>query len=839
MRSHRVRHIAQLVIVIISLLVVPARAYAQYDETTDIRRAVEQALVSRPLDLYLGTPTVNPSISRSGDWALAAIVLHPDRVGEDEPSGGLFAIAHRQPSGWNAALQGSEQFLRWLPSVPTALLSDAAKRFLGEPRPQGSSTSDLVPLGNAAARLSLPYPTGESWLFSGGPHGGSRSALDFARNGGQVRATSDGTAMIPCANQIIITHGDGWQTGYYHVSNIRVANGATVRRGDVLGTASTAVGCGGRATGDHVHFWLRRNGVDTPIHDTVIGGWTVQQGAAEYDGCLLKQGRTACQGSWIYNDGMIGDGGENDPQPINSGQQVTGRIDPANDDDTYTFSAVAGQVITAVMERTDSSNLDSYIELYGPSGLIGYDDDGAGNFNSRLVKSLPQSGPYRIIVHSWNHQSTGAYRLNVSISTAGDGDDGRWIGFDGSLQGAIDPASDRDVYYFNAVAGRTISLRMNKLTPGLDSFLEIYGPGGAKIAENDDGGTDRNAWVVANLTEAGTYRVVARSWNGESAGSYTLVLAPIDGGNLARGKPAYASSIEGNLRWLAPGNATDANTTTRWASAYSDAQWIYVDLGRDYSVNQVVLRWEQAFGDKYDIYVQASSECGTCWRHVYGTDRGDGNVDTITFNPTTARYVLMAGRHRYAHYGWLQWGYSLWEFEVYNTLAALIPTVPPEQSNKPAETIVPLIPLPPDPQDKAAPTLGQGTGQENMPSASTTSSDAPPDVKIGEIYGPPSALVSLSDNHVIAGRDSITLAARDAHDTDEQGNSIVAYRWTSSLDGLLGNAAVVTLEASQLSIGIHTITLEVQDNEGNWSIPAQANLTVQQQAAVYIPFAVR
>jgi len=58
-------------------------------------------------------------------------------------------------------------------------------------------------------------------------------------------------------------------------------------------------------------------------------------------------------------------------------------------------------------------------------------------------------------------------------------------------------------------------------------------------------------------------------------------------------KPAYSSSNEAGT--VTPDKAVDGNTATRWASVYSDPQWIYVDLGIETSIKRVVLNWEGAY----------------------------------------------------------------------------------------------------------------------------------------------------------------------------------------------------------------------------------------------------
>ena len=124
--------------------------------------------------------------------------------------------------------------------------------------------------------------------------------------------------------------------------------------------------------------------------------------------------------------------------------------------------------------------------------------------------------------------------------------------------------------------------------------------------------------------------------------------------NLALNKTVAVSfAQQGN-----PGsNAVDGNGTTRWASESEDPSWIYVDLGATYSISHVKLYWETAYGKSYKIQV---SNDHSNWTDVYSTTSGDGGLDDITFTTVNTRYVRMYGTERGT-----QWGYSLYEFEVY------------------------------------------------------------------------------------------------------------------------------------------------------------------------------
>ncbi|MFJ8487176.1 discoidin domain-containing protein [Streptomyces sp. NPDC094038] len=125
---------------------------------------------------------------------------------------------------------------------------------------------------------------------------------------------------------------------------------------------------------------------------------------------------------------------------------------------------------------------------------------------------------------------------------------------------------------------------------------------------------------------------------------------------LSQGKTATASSEENAGTTAA--NAVDGNTGTRWSSAFTDDQWLQVDLGATAQVSQVVLNWETAYGKDYKVQISAD---GSNWTDLQSVTGGDGGTDTLTVSGQ-GRYVRMLGVQRAT-----QWGYSLWEFQVYGT----------------------------------------------------------------------------------------------------------------------------------------------------------------------------
>lgn len=80
--------------------------------------------------------------------------------------------------------------------------------------------------------------------------------------GDPIEAASGGTVLwagprTGFGNTVIISHGGGFTTLYAHMSSIATTSGAEVAAGDVIG----AVGQTGWATGPHLHFEVRVEGV--------------------------------------------------------------------------------------------------------------------------------------------------------------------------------------------------------------------------------------------------------------------------------------------------------------------------------------------------------------------------------------------------------------------------------------------------------------------------------------------------------------------------------------------------------------------------------------------------
>ena len=197
--------------------------------------------------------------------------------------------------------------------------------------------------------------------------------------------------------------------------------------------------------------------------------------------------------------------------------------------------------------------------------------------------------------------------------------------------------------------------------------------------------------------------------------------------NAAVDHPATASSTQDNNPAYDARFAVDGSTISRWASAYSDPQWLQVDLGAGLPVCQVVLQWENAYATAFQIQL---SNDAVSWTPVYATTTGTGGTQTLSVSGS-GRYIRMYGTTRATGYG-----YALWEFQVY-TVGGVTATIPPP-APQPAPGNCPWVNSPGTATStRVAQLMGQMTTAQKVAVLHGTNS---PDY-IGKIVGNPSLCI--------------------------------------------------------------------------------------------------
>lgn len=101
--------------------------------------------------------------------------------------------------------------------------------------------------------------------FSKRADGGGHDGIDIdVKIGDMVGASASGTVVFAdeektrFGRQVLIDHGNGWQTSYGHLARITVKKGDVVKAGERIGIAGDA----GKATRPELHFEIRHDGKD-------------------------------------------------------------------------------------------------------------------------------------------------------------------------------------------------------------------------------------------------------------------------------------------------------------------------------------------------------------------------------------------------------------------------------------------------------------------------------------------------------------------------------------------------------------------------------------------------
>jgi len=156
---------------------------------------------------------------------------------------------------------------------------------------------------SAAPTFKAPFPCGQRWTYS--HHSAEvRLALDFVRNdggttnGAPVLASAAGTATrhsqpSGAGNYIVIDHGAGWRTYYFHLSSYSVASGTYVAQGRQVGTTGST----GNSSGPHIHYEQLLNGVGQTIR---INGASLAPYPSSY-GSKAITSDNGCGGGTVFN----------------------------------------------------------------------------------------------------------------------------------------------------------------------------------------------------------------------------------------------------------------------------------------------------------------------------------------------------------------------------------------------------------------------------------------------------------------------------------------------------------------------------------------------------------
>ncbi len=207
----------------------------------------------------------------------------------------------------------------WRDAVGEAGFSQTYRKLFGDPFADAHVT---VPRDLQQPQLTLPFPRGETWRYTGGFHGGwgngsAWSAIDFAppdesaaafgcyESSFAATAVADGVIARLAEGLVVLdldgdgNEASGWTILYLHIDHHNALQvGQVVEAGNLLGYPACI---GGYSNATHLHIARRYNGEWLPADCTrcpagatappfVMSGWQViGMGNQLYQGFLVNQ----------------------------------------------------------------------------------------------------------------------------------------------------------------------------------------------------------------------------------------------------------------------------------------------------------------------------------------------------------------------------------------------------------------------------------------------------------------------------------------------------------------------------------------------------------------------
>ncbi len=232
---------------------------------------------------------------------------------------------------------------------------------------------------------------------------------------------------------------------------------------------------------------------------------------------------------------------------LDDGETIDGALTADVTAQLFAFDGSAGDIVTVTMTQSKDSSLDPYVVLLGPLGQVVAKDDDSGteSLSAQITDvELPANGSYFIIASSFksinaivNSSDTDApaddenleYTVSVSGITAPPEEEALF--FTSRLESGVSSTGystlEEPVYYFTYVsADDNETVDINLTSEQFDTLVMVFGPGGDRIAANDDGeGVGTNSSVTGvDLPEQAKYLIFATDVGFPNAGNSEAVL---------------------------------------------------------------------------------------------------------------------------------------------------------------------------------------------------------------------------------------------------------------------------------------------------------------------------
>lgn len=229
------------------------------------------------------------------------------------------------------------------------------------------------------------------------------------------------------------------------------------------------------------------------------------------------------------------------PRPLAVGQTVSGTLastDAKMDNNTlyedYTVRLNANQSIEALMS---SSAFDAFLRVGRNTGTAFQeaksDDDSGGGTDARVRFTAPEDGVYTIRANALNAEGSGAFQLRLSAYSPPPPPVTKPLAFGTPASGRLAEGGPRledgdklfEQYSFTAAPGERIKIETK--STDFDSVVSVGRMVAGSFEEvkgDDDSGGDKNARLLAALSDGGEYLVRVYGFDKDAKGAYSVSL---------------------------------------------------------------------------------------------------------------------------------------------------------------------------------------------------------------------------------------------------------------------------------------------------------------------------
>jgi hypothetical protein len=195
---------------------------------------------------------------------------------------------------------------------------------------------------------------------------------------------------------------------------------------------------------------------------------------------------------------------------------------------TYAFQMTAGKTYQIDMR---GQGFTPFLRLENPEGMQ-VADNSNGKLDAHIVYRAPKTGDYTIIATS-ARESMGKFTLTVKeviVPSVALKLEKGLATYEGNLAKTDHRFRGQKVHKLFTVeleAGRTYQI--DQVSRQFDAYLYLEDPAGVIVGEDDDSGGNLNARIIYKADKAGKYHIVATSFNGATAGAFTLTVRQTGG----------------------------------------------------------------------------------------------------------------------------------------------------------------------------------------------------------------------------------------------------------------------------------------------------------------------